>query len=1027
MINLSKISSSKILSFVMVLLLLATGLNISSLEFDKEGTRDPTIYSDPEDTIYVKGGNNTLKSIGSEVDDQSVFYYDETNSSAYCYANVTVEGWLDVEYESLIMDDKKTIRINSTGGLNMFHSLLKSVEEEKRWWEEENRYSIEKIDEGTLNVKNSTLKNIGWDDEEGKRGVEIYGTGFDLTNSTLKNGRNGLVLQDCGSVLEDTIENLTITDMDMKSVVITGTSTVKIIDSDLKNSGGVDIQKDGEGDLILVNSSFEDHEVSGEGYLDIYHTQDFVLSDEHGSISNREVEIFHKNNAWSKNYTTDPDGKIKDVTLLWRGVNETDIFKKTYGIRYDGNQTYFSPSNYNRVSIDFSEEARLYLTDVSVDPDSYIPVNNSLVPQNITVSVEGKNDLISDYHGNISFYWGDTYIDRSELDVLEGEKFNFSFDWTPDIEGYGKVRAVLDTKDSMSEDNLVSWSETFFAGYYNESIITYENFTEKSLEMLEHGVRNEDGEGHYTIYENWLPDVLMECGLSYFGAYEVTGNLSYYERGEKQFDYALGFRDQWGLYNRSTFYEVRGRFEDTYHEWSTHRNVRAALALQQAYLYTGNETYKNAADHMIDFILEKAARVNVTYHDGTDYSVFWESTEPNEGNGGIKGTSKNFTFLFVNGYIQLGRLLTQAYHDENINSSFYQNDSLLTHINTCMEYLINDQIDSGDSTGTWAYFSYYDEPDPWRRRSMIYAALTAKELARTNTYLHWQNISRAINNYTEYVEGRLDLRSAIDTHNGGNSNIMVLNHWRSLYNTTGRKLSKIEDFMFSNIYFNDDGTTNSYTLSSDRAPIDPHDYGFLYVHYNPLRTILWDKYYESRKDYFSLNLKYENESDGWNFLSTKLVPDLVDLEDILDHPDHGIEGSYDKVIWYDAEVKTWKSHIPDRDEHFNDWGSWDHRQGIWIRMLDDDELTIQGVRPYSTYIELHPGWNMVGYPSEGTKEAQESLPTEVTKVAVLNGSREYNIEYKYDLTNCSLDPGKGYWIFNSADEKVIWNVDYHYH
>ncbi|MGM0405183.1 MAG: hypothetical protein ACQEQM_03475 [Thermoplasmatota archaeon] len=1029
MIYLWKKSEFRAFSWIIIVVLIMSQYgfiySINSSTLNTSPSLNSSEYSSSEDTIYVKGGGNTLQSIENDVNDESVFYYNDNNSTAYCYANITIDGWLNISDVILMIDDMKTIRVNSTGGLNVSYSKVQGIPEEKRWWQRENRFSLEKTSGGLLNVKNSVLVDTGWSDQEGERGVEIYGENFNIVNSTIESGRNGLVFSDCNSVKSDTLENITIKDMDKNGVVAIGSSMVKLSNSTLTESWGEDVYKDGSGNITLDNTTFEDHKVLGDGYLNIVNLQHFLLNDSMGPLSNKEIEIFDIESGVSKSFITNSDGRIDSVHLIWRVVNGSSTKRNTYGISYEGNETLFSPSNYNRININFSREGNLYLTDVKVEPDSFVPVNNSLDPQNVTVTAKGRNNLDESYNGNITFSWKGIPFGKIKLNVPAGSEFIVSFDWTPVVEGYGKIKAELDPQDGKSDDNLLAWSEVFSAGYYNETIVPYSNHVERSLEMMEHGVEHEDGDGYYTIYEDWLPDVLMECGLSYFGAYEVTGNYSYYERGEKQFEYALTFRDEWGLFNRSTFYEVRGRFEDNHHEWSTHRNVRAALALQQAYLYTGNQSYNEAADTMIEFVLDKAARVNVTYHDGVDYDVFWESTEPNDGEGGVKGTSKNFTFLFVNGYVQLGRLLTQAYYDENINSSFYQNDSLVQDINTCMEYLVNDQIDSGDSKGTWAYFSYYDEPDPWRRRSMTYAALTAKELARTNTYLHWENISRAISNYTEYVEERLTLRSAVDTNNGGSAILIVYNHWRSMYNTTGRNVSKIEDFMFSNIFFNDDGTTNWFTPSSDRILIDPDDYGFLYVHYNPLRTKLWDIYYESRRSQnFTIQLNAGVESQGWNFVSTSLVPNSNDMIEILEDPDTGISGSYDKVMWYDSEQEGWKSYVPERVEHFNYIDQWDHKMGLWIRMTEKDNLTIEGVHPYRTRISLKPGWNMVGYPSNRSVTASSSLPSEVSKIGIFNSSYEYNLEYTFDLSGHKLEPGNGYWVYNSKNYTIDWVVDH---
>ncbi len=517
-------------------------------------------------------------------------------------------------------------------------------------------------------------------------------------------------------------------------------------------------------------------------------------------------------------------------------------------------------------------------------------------------------------------------------------------------------------------------------------------------------------------------------GLAYYGADKATGNQSYYQRGEDQIEYALGFRDEWGLYNYSTYYEVRGQYEDTYYEWDTHRNVRSALALQHAYLYTDNETYLDFSDKAIDFLLNKVFMKNITHHDDVNYTVPWRSTKPNGGSGGVKGTTKDFPFVPVNQYVQLGRLLINAYYDENMNSSYYHDDRLLPHINTCMRYIINDQIYSGDSEGTWAYFSYYDENhsgDPWRRRSMKYAALTAKELARANNYLFWDNITRAIDNYTDYVEDRLTLRSAIDTHNGGSGTITTYNSWRSLYNNTERNVTKIDEILFSNIFFNDNGTINGFNIDSDRYIYDTDDYGFLYVHYNQFRNLIWDDYYQNRSSMtYDIDLNSSGPSDGWNFVSSPLVPNQRNLTSILNDPLYGISGNYDKVMYYDSDQGKWKTHVQGRSSIFNDIEDWDHEMGIWLHMTSDDVLTIQGVHPYRTKFTLGPGWNMVGYPSNTMRKASETLPSEVTKVGIFNSSNQYNLEYITNLSKLDLEPGKGYWIYNNAAEDIKWTIDY---
>ena len=173
--------------------------------------------------------------------------------------------------------------------------------------------------------------------------------------------------------------------------------------------------------------------------------------------------------------------------------------------------------------------------------------------------------------------------------------------------------------------------------------------------------------------------------------------------------------------------------------------------------------------------------------------------------------------------------------------------------------------------------------------------------------------------------------------------------------------------------------------------------------------------------YFQIDLISYDESDGWNFVSINLETYDTDIEYIL----AGIDGCYDRVIFYDAAVDQWMSYVPGREDHFNKLANLDHTMGFWIRMTSDETLTVSGDTPQITAdITLYPGWNMVGYPSSTNRIAEDVLPEEVTKIGVFNRYAPYNVEYHYDLSTIAMISGRGYWVFNSGDEAVIWTVEY---
>ncbi len=161
-------------------------------------------------------------------------------------------------------------------------------------------------------------------------------------------------------------------------------------------------------------------------------------------------------------------------------------------------------------------------------------------------------------------------------------------------------------------------------------------------------------------------------------------------------------------------------------------------------------------------------------------------------------------------------------------------------------------------------------------------------------------------------------------------------------------------------------------------------------------------------------IELNNDSNGWNFVSFGIEMEEVELEELLCSID------YEKVMYYSGEDDRWMSYIPSREDHFNDLITLDRSRGFWIRVEEQQELNFTGVIPVRTLVEIEPGWNMVGISTIDDVSGSE-LPSEVDMVGIYNGSEEYLIEY-LDPGEANLERGKGYWIHNSGDESVVWNL-----
>ncbi len=172
----------------------------------------------------------------------------------------------------------------------------------------------------------------------------------------------------------------------------------------------------------------------------------------------------------------------------------------------------------------------------------------------------------------------------------------------------------------------------------------------------------------------------------------------------------------------------------------------------------------------------------------------------------------------------------------------------------------------------------------------------------------------------------------------------------------------------------------------------------------------------------SITLTASSSSDGWCFVSLKLIPENTDIEAILNDPTYGISDNYDRVMYYDAAEEQWRSYVPGREDHFNNLQDIDNTMGIWIRMIDDATLTVIGFEPINTTITLQPGWNMVGYPS--TITGNNDLPTEITKIGYFDANETYNLAYDYNPGSFNFKSREAYWIYNDADHEIDWIVDY---
>jgi parallel beta-helix repeat protein len=161
---------------------------------------------------------------------------------------------------------------------------------------------------------------------------------------------------------------------------------------------------------------------------------------------------------------------------------------------------------------------------------------------------------------------------------------------------------------------------------------------------------------------------------------------------------------------------------------------------------------------------------------------------------------------------------------------------------------------------------------------------------------------------------------------------------------------------------------------------------------------------------------------GWNLISIPLTQNEQTLNKVLDP----ISGLYSAVQWYDNADPNdlWKHHKVGKP-FGNDLKKLNETMGFWVYITPpgDTIFLYNGSYPTSNQtITLHPGWNLVGYPSVGSYNRTKGLNNltfgqEVDSILTYNAASQ-----KWEVIGSSdhFKIGRGYWIH--AKITCVWEV-----
>ncbi|UCF07980.1 MAG: right-handed parallel beta-helix repeat-containing protein [Thermoplasmata archaeon] len=184
--------------------------------------------------------------------------------------------------------------------------------------------------------------------------------------------------------------------------------------------------------------------------------------------------------------------------------------------------------------------------------------------------------------------------------------------------------------------------------------------------------------------------------------------------------------------------------------------------------------------------------------------------------------------------------------------------------------------------------------------------------------------------------------------------------------------------------------------------------------------------YGSNKDNYPLMIPYGNYlslHSGWNLISVPSIQSDTDMGAVLS----SITGSYDTVQRYNkTDINDhWKSNHSSKPSKMIDLNGVDHTMGFWIFITEPGGVLFEyfGTIPsVSQQIPLHPGWNLVGYPSLTSHSRSDGLNNTDygTRVRIIwwydNATGSWYSMGEDDY----FRKGVGYWIY--AEESMIWQV-----
>ena len=164
--------------------------------------------------------------------------------------------------------------------------------------------------------------------------------------------------------------------------------------------------------------------------------------------------------------------------------------------------------------------------------------------------------------------------------------------------------------------------------------------------------------------------------------------------------------------------------------------------------------------------------------------------------------------------------------------------------------------------------------------------------------------------------------------------------------------------------------------------------------------------------------------DEWNLISIPCLADNTSTKSVLS----SIEGNYSSIHTYDVNDYSdhWKAYNPDLPSWVvNDLVYINEKNGYWINMKNQSNFHLNGTLIQPNEVPLVKGWNLIGYPTNDSKEITNALNPisgSYTIIWLYNASDSKYYYYNVSESNGTLHemrPYYGYWINMSKADNLF--------